>query len=264
LRDYYHKRKACEDGFSLRAFSSNTGLRSPNYFKLVMDGDRNLTSEMAVRFAESCGLTGEARDYFCALVAFNQAKSAKERQRCYELITRFAQYRKTYTLDAAQAEYHSYWYIPAIRELVVRRDFSEDPHWIAHTLLPNISPAQAKSALKVLLKLGLLVRDPATGRLIQRDPLVETPEGPLGHHVVEYHRAMMALAADALDRVPRQEREIASLTLCLSEAQAANLKTELEELRQSLLQRYRADDGAERVVQLNVQMFPLSKRRSAP
>jgi len=262
LREYYERNKQRKSGYSLRAFSQVTGLRSPNYLKLVMDGDRNLTEPMALRFAEGCGLTGEAVEYFCELVAFNQARVARERELHYERLKRFTRFRKVHKLDAAQSAYHSEWYIPAVRELVARADFDEDPAWIAGTLLPPISAAQAKRALTVLLDLGLLVRD-AAGRLAQPEALVETPEGPLGHHVVEFHRAMMAHAAQALDLVPRADREIASLTLCLSAEQFEQLKGELSMFRSLLLQRYQANADAQRVVQLNFQMFPLSNARES-
>jgi uncharacterized protein (TIGR02147 family) len=262
LREYYEARRARRDGFSLRAFSRRVGLRSPNYLKLVIDGVRNLTPEMAIRFAEGCGLAGEALEYFCALVALNQAHSSRERDLHYGRIKRLRRYRKVYKLDAAQDAYHSQWYIPAIRELIARGDFEEDPKWIAKALLPSITPREAERALKVLCELGLLVRQRRTGRLVQSEPLVETQAGPLGHHLVSFHRAMMARAAEAIDRVPRDEREIASLTLCLSQTRMLELKTELERFRAELLQNYPADEVAERVVQVNFQMFPLSKKRS--
>jgi uncharacterized protein (TIGR02147 family) len=244
---------------SLRAFSRRVGLRSPNYLKLVMDGDRNLTPELALRFAEACGLSGDAVDYFCTLVLFNQAKSAKERDLHYGRIKSFRRYRDTHKLDLAQAAYHAEWYIPAIRELVVRADFVDDPKWIAKALLPAISAPQARKALAVLCELGLLVRD-ARGRLVQTEPLVGTGQGPLGHHVARFHRTMMQLAAESLDRVPREDREIGALTLCISDAQMRALKRDLERFEQELLQRYGAED-AERVVQVNFQMFPLSNRK---
>ena len=56
LRDYYLWGK--ERGrLSFRAFSRRAGLRSPNYLKLVMDGDRGITDAMATRFAAALGLT---------------------------------------------------------------------------------------------------------------------------------------------------------------------------------------------------------------
>ena len=257
LRAFYGHRKRSEYGFSLRAFSRYAGLRSSNYLKLVMDGDRNLSPEMAVRFAQACGLRGEAADYFCELVAFNQAKTAAERERAYARVRRFRGYRRVHKLDRAQEAYHSHWYIPAVRELVTSAEFREDSRWIARALSPAISPREAQQALDVLLELELLRRDD-DGELVQSELLVETPAGPLSHHVVSFHRAMMARATDALDRVPREEREIASLTLCLSQARMDELKTELQRIREELLQRYQSDAESTRVVQVNLQMFPLS------
>jgi len=88
--------------------------------------------------------------------------------------------------------------------------------------------------------------------------LVETPDRPLGHHVVKFHRTMMERAAEAIDNVPREQREIAALTLCLSESQLSRLKQELTRFRRALLQEYTSGPDATRVVQVNFQMFPLS------
>ncbi len=257
LRAYYERRKKEKRGISLRAFSRRVGLRSPNYLKLVMDGERNLSPELAVRFGEACGLSGEGLDYFCALVAHDQAKSASERALHHTRLRGFRRHRETHKLADAQASYHAHWYLPAIRELAARADFSDDPKWIARTLWPSITAPEARRALASLLELGLLARD-AQGSVVQAEPLVETKAGPLGHHVVSYHREMMRLGSESLERVPREQREIASLTLCLSPARAQQLKAELEQLENQLLQRYGSED-AEQVVQVNIQMFPLSR-----
>lgn len=258
LRDYYAWMKANDYGFSYRVFSRRAGISSPNYLKLVMDDQRNLSAEMAVKFAEVCGLDGSSADYFCELVAFNQAKTTSEKTRCYRNLARYRRYRKVYKLDRAQDAYYSQWYIPAIRELVTRGDFDEDPKWIARQLLPSITAKEAQKALSVLEELGMLVRD-EDGRLVQAEALVATDDHePLGIHVANYHVAMMERAAAAIDVVPREEREIASLTLCISEARLGELKDQLQRLRAELLQLYQPDEEAERVVQLNLQMFPLT------
>jgi uncharacterized protein (TIGR02147 family) len=261
LRALYAHNKQGEHAFSLRAFSKRAGLRSSNYLKLVMDGDRNLTPAVAPRFAAACGLRGQAADYFCDLVAFNQAKGADERTRGYARLQRFRRYREVHRLDKAQEAYHSHWYIPAIRELCARPDFREDPKWIGRTLLPNVAPADVRAALETLLELELLERT-EDGKLRQTESLVQTPDGPLGHHVVSFHRTMMERAAEALDVVPRNEREIASLTLCLSDAQLGELKQRLERFREELLHVFQSDADARRVVQVNVQMFPLTGREA--
>ena len=61
--------------------------------------------------------------------------------------------------------------------------------------------------------------------------------------------------------MPRDEREIGALTFCLSEARMHELKRELEAFREHLLQRYMKDERPERVVQVNLQMFPQNEKK---
>jgi len=258
LRAYYARKKAQKPGISLRAFSRRVGLKSPNYLKLVIDGDRNLTQALAVRFAEATGLHGEGVEYFCTLVAFNQARSAGERELHYARLREFRRYRETHKLGVAQDAYHAHWYVPAIRELVATRGFREDAAWIARTLQPRITPAQARAALKTLQALGLLTRD-AAGKLVQADVLLTTGQGPLGHHIVNYHRAMMERAADALDHVPREQREISSVTFGADDDALAEIKRKIVELRAEILQLATSRGTPRRVVQVSFQLFPLSR-----
>jgi uncharacterized protein (TIGR02147 family) len=257
LADHYAYAKAAEYGFSFRAFSQRAGIRSSNYLKLVIAGERNLSPEMAGRFAAGCGLRGDRAEFFCELVAYCQAVTLAERNRCYERLYRFRAFRAVHQLAKEQTEYHSHWYVPVIRELVRRSDFSEDPAWIAAQLEPAISPAQAKRALAILLELGLVQRT-EDGRLEQTSPLVTTGTGPLGHHIVNFHHMMLERAGDALDHSPRTERDISCLTLCVSASKLEEIKDRVRALRQELLQASELEDRPERVVQVNFQIFPLS------
>lgn len=257
LRTLYARRKQLGRGFSHRAFARRAGLRSTNYLQLVMAGKRNLSAPMASRFADAFGLERDEAAYFCDLVAYNLAKTAAERARSHERLLRYRAYRDVHKLDHEQARYYAHWYLPAIREFVACDAFREDPKWIAAQLRPRITPAAAASAIKTLLTLGMLERDPA-GRLRQPTPLVTTGAGPLGHHVVAYHRAMLERASDALDNVARDEREISSLTLCTSDAMLRDLKQRIVQFKNELLQLAEQPGAAARVVQINFQLFPLS------
>lgn len=260
LRALFEHKKRTEYGFSHRALSRRAGLSSSNFLVLVMKGSRNVSTESAERLAGALGLAKREAEYFVELVAFNQAKTPAEKARCYERLGRFKGHREIYKLAAEQEAYHSAWYIPAIRELAAREDFDGDPSWIARTLQPRITVAQAKRALAVLEKLELLRRD-KKGRLRQSAPIVTTGVGPLAHHVVEYHRSMLQCASRALDEVPREEREISALTLCVSHEVMLQLKERIRELRRELLHLAEQEGQAERVVQINFQLFPMSRKK---
>lgn len=257
LHDYYVQMKAHGRGFSYRTFSRRAGLGSPNHLKRVMDGQRNLAPEMAARFAEALSLEGEAADYFVELVRFGQAKTSVERSRAYARLMTFSTYRKTRKLDLAHAEYHATWFIPAVRELAGRKDFEADARWIAERLWPPIKPAEAKLALDTLLKLGLL-RKQEDGRVVQAEPLITT--GPELHavHIANYHRAMMERAAAAIDLVPSDGRDISAVTVLVGPAGVKRIKEKLRRFRRELLELALSEVDAKQVLQLNLQLFPLS------
>ena len=259
LRDFYEERKRRGRGFSYRAFSKRAGLRSPNHLKRVIDGERGLPPQMAVRFADACGFEGDEAQYFCELAAFNQAQTTREKRARYEALCRHRGFRRAHKLDLAQAEYHAHWYLPAIRELAASRGFRADPAWIAKRLLPAISTREAKRALDTLQTLGLLVPD-AEGRLVQSEAVVSTGAETGGVHIVNYHRAMMHQAVEAVDLVPKAQRDISALTLCVSEDGLRELKQRVQEFRRELVGLEGADGGRGTVVvQVNVQLYPLTQ-----
>jgi len=262
LRDHYLLLKRRGRGFSYRAFSRRAGLSSPNYLKLVIDGDRNLSAPMAARFAAACGLAGEAATYFVDLVAFNQAASASERSAAYAKLTSFKRYRLAHRLEVAQAAYHSTWYLPAIRELAARHDFEAEPAWVAARLRPAITAAEARRALEVLFELGLLVDD-GCGGVKQGEPLVTTGPQTQGVHITSYHRMMLARASASIDEVPAEHRDVSSLTLCMGRDGVRRLKERIRRFRRELLELSALESDPREVVQVNFQLFPLTDCASA-
>jgi uncharacterized protein (TIGR02147 family) len=258
LRDYYAAKKSASRGFSYRVFSKRAGVASPNYLKLVIEGARSLSAKMAARFALACGLDADAQRYFVHLVTFNQAKTSTERAQAYERLTSFQRYRQAHQLDLAHAAYYSDWFMPAIRELVASRHFREDAEWIADQLIPPISPLQAQRALDTLCELGLLVRN-AQGELAQADTLVSTGPETRGLHIVAFHQAMTKRAMESIDLVPSPERDISSLTLCLGRGGLKELKERLQRIRREMLELSSMQSDPEQVVQINFQLFPLTR-----
>lgn len=256
LNDYYVQNKEARR-LSFRAFSRRAQLRSPNYLKLVIEGQRNLTNAMAVRFAEACHLDKVETEYFLALVAFCQAANLEERSLRYQELRRFQHYRSAFRLGVTEDTYHSRWYLPAVRELVATSVFREDPVWIAEVLRPQISVEEAETALEALLQLGLLGRDD-NGRLRQATVSVSTGRDRVRSlHLVNYHRTMLEHASSSLDRFPAQKRDIASVTLRLGPDGLHKLKARLQAFRRELMDLSDAEPEATQVVHVGMQMMPL-------
>lgn len=145
-----------------------------------------------------------------------------------------------------------------MRELAAAKAFRDDPEWIAAQLIPPISRREASEALEILLSLGLLRRN-ARGRLEQGESLVSTGPSTASVHVPNYHRAMMAKASGAIDAIPSDQRDISALTLCLSEDGLKKAKERVAQFRRELLGLSELEQNPNQVVQLNIQLFPLSR-----
>jgi uncharacterized protein (TIGR02147 family) len=256
LAAYYEHKKP--QGFSYRAFATAAGLGAPNYLQLVIQGRRNLTGDMARRFAETCGLGQDAADYFGTLVAFNQAADNEERHRHYQKLSGFRRYRRAQKLELGEAAYHSRGHLPAIRELARSASFREDPDWIAARLWPPIKPGEARQALDTLLELRLLERGP-DGRLRQAARVVSTGPETQGMHITNYHAEMMQRATAAMTLVPARERDISSLTLCLGSEGLERFKERIQAFRRELLELAESEPRPSQVVQVNFQLFPLTR-----
>jgi uncharacterized protein (TIGR02147 family) len=259
LRARYEAAKQTRRGFSFRRFSELAGLRSPNFLKLVMDGERNLGAETVPKVAEALALDASEAAFFGDLVAFAQAESAVEKNRAFERLAASRRFRAARRIDGMLMSYLSHWYYPAIRELAARSDFQEDPKWIAAELRPAITPAEAKAALRTLLELGLLVHDPASGRIARGEPTLTTEHEVRALGAGNFHRQMLERAAAAIEDVPRELRDLAALTVCVSPETAALVKQRIHQFREALTELCDADTRGAVVYQLNVQWFPLSR-----
>lgn len=260
LGEYYKKRKQESRVFSYRAFARRCGLRSPNHLKRVIERERNLSDEAALSYMDAIGLEGDAGQYFCELVRFDQAKTRKERDSSYQRLTQYRGYRKAHGLDASHHRYHSTWYIPAIREMLPLTGFKPEPKWIAKQLVPTISEKEAAEALDVLEELGMITRE---GGVIERsDRVVSTGPETSGLHIVNYHAAMMEKAIQSIDAVAREHRDISGVTLCLPAGAIPKLKERIRDFRKEVLAMEASEGEGDAVVQLAVQLFPLTKSQA--
>jgi len=258
LAAYYQAAKRTRPSFSFRLFSKLAGLRSPNFLKLVIDGERNLGADSVARFTQALGLEGADAEFFSDLVAFGQAQTLAEKNRAFERIAASRRFRAARRIDGELFAYLSHWYNPVIRELAARDDFQEEPRWIAAQLRPQISPAEAAEAMKLLLSLGLLVRDPSTGRVARGEPTLTTEHEVRSVGAAAFHRQMLERAAQSIDTVRGQERDLAALTVCVSAETVALVKQRIHQFREALTELCDADTKGSTVYQLNIQWFPLS------
>jgi uncharacterized protein (TIGR02147 family) len=258
LGDMFHYRKQSSRAFSYRFFSRKAGFASPNFLKLVIIGQRNLTSASVSKVAKGFGLKKQESQFFENLVFMNQATAHDEKNDYYRKMISIRGYTNIHTIEKAGYEYFSKWYYPVVRELIQFDGGRLTPRKIATTLNPEITVKEVEAALRLLEKLKLIRQD-RSGRWQASDRDITTGPEVASLSVINFHKEMLKLAAESIDRCAAEERDISGLTLSIRRESLPELKERLISFRRELLELAGYDDDPDSVVQINMQLFPLTK-----
>jgi uncharacterized protein (TIGR02147 family) len=260
LVDVAEALRAQNPSFSYRAFARMAGHSSPNYLQLIRDRKLSVREEAIPRLVAALGLRKREADYLRTLIGFDHAATHEEKDEAFRAILNNRRYRSIKTLTKAQYEYFAHWYMPVVRELVIHPDYPDDPAWIAKRIIPPISEAKARKAVELLQKLGLIRRSTHGGDWEQAERVISTPAQVLSLAVARYHADMIRLGAEAIGRFKSADRDIRSVTLGLTPKGYREVKARMQAFWKELLayaEMQRAPDG---VYQINMQMFPMSRR----
>ena len=259
LKDMFCFRKWKDKHFSYRYFAGKSGFASPNYLKLVIDGDRNLTNGSIAKIAKGFKLKKQEREYFENLVFMNQAQDHEERDRYYRKMMSAKGYGRVQKLEKASYDYFSKWYYPVIREIIQLGNRRHTPLKIASLLEPNIKPKEAEKALKLLGELGLIRKD-EDGCWEQCDKVVSTGPEVKSLVIANFHREMMKLGAKSIDRFPADQRDISGVTISTKKENMEEIKKKIAAFREEILELACSDNDDDQVVQINIQAFPLTRQ----
>jgi len=257
LRDYYEFKKKTTAAFSLRFFAEKAGLSSHAHLKLAIDGKRNITKNTATKLIHGLGLENQRAAYFESLVFFNQATTDEDKKVYYAQLVKASPRSKLHKMDKAQLRIFKEWHHSAILEMVGLKDFRPIPDQISKRLRGLITPAQVTESLKLLLELGLLVKTANGYR--QSNPMITTDDEVQDVVVKMYHNQMLALSGKMLNDLPGTERDVSALTFGIKRSDFVNLKKHLQLMRKELLDFSAKVGEAEDVVQVNIQLFPLTR-----
>lgn len=258
LKDLFVENKLKNKKFSHRFLAKQAGFVAPNFIKLVMDGKSNLSEESIEKVGKAFKFNRDEMHFFKHLVLLNQAASSEERQIHAQEILRSKGYKKIHPLNEAQYNFYSNWYFVPVRELVGFPGFVEDPEWIANSITPAITAAQAMKALEELQKLGLLDRNPE-GKLIQSNKNLATLDEVTSTYIAQWHREMMKKASESIDLFSREKRDISSVTLGMSKESINKVKELTQKFRKELVELVAGDASCDAVYQLNLHLFPLAE-----
>ncbi len=257
LKDYYEEQKARFPAFSYRYFAKRAGFNSSGLYKDIVDGRTGITRSMILRFSKAMKLPKKQEEYFETMVYFNEAKTIEEKKLYFERMMRYYS-SKAFKVDADQYEYYAKWYYIAVRELLAIGNFNDDCEGIARSLNPTITKDQAKKAIEVLKKLGLIGKD-AHGYYKAIEKILTTGSDVKPLYVANFQKSMMDMAKEAIDRHRAEHRNISTITFSVSKEAFDEISSEIDSCRKRILGIIDKSNNEDRVCQLNMQLFPLTR-----
>jgi uncharacterized protein (TIGR02147 family) len=258
LRDYYEAKRATRKEFTHRHIAQAIGFKSTGTFAQILQGKTNISPQTLARFVEFLELKKDEGAYLELLVLFNQAKGHTEKKRYFERIITFPK-SNLKQVDATQYAFYEKWYYSVIRELLAFHPFVDDYRELGRLLEPPITTAEAQKAIKLLLELKLIKRN-ENGFYEKSDPIITSGYDTRSLAVNQFIIETLDLAKVALDQLPREERSLSALTLSLPEDGYAMIEEKVKVFRRELLELARNCADPKRVIQVNFQIFPVTRK----
>jgi len=247
--------------FSHRNFAKKAGLGSFSYLRMVIKGERNLSSQSIIQFAKGLGLNKKETAYFEALVLYNQARSREERDHHFEQLLNLKPRVKTKGLALDAYEYVSKILYVVLREMAALPEFHEDPYWISQALRYLIKPTEVPGAIALLERLKLLKRT-KEGKLKHSGTTLETMPQTSSVEVVKFHREILAETRSMALTSDREARDITSITLPIAQKDLPAIKEILKKCREEIVQRVnQGSRDYHEVFHINMQLFPITRTK---
>lgn len=257
LQDYFEEQKKMRAVFSHRFFAAKAGFSSSSYCLNVIRGRFNLTAKSIDKIAKAMNFEPLQKSYFEALVQYNQADQVDKRETAWEQILEIRKQVEFTHLTNREHAYFSKWYYPVIRECAVSGQWNGDYLKLARLLDPQISTDEAREAIKNLVEWGLLRKIDGSHYEETAQMLDATGVAPIALRTIR--REYIQHAIGAVDSKPKQERFAAFTTLAMSESSYDYAVSVLEEARKKIISRAANDSNVERVYEMMLVAFPMSK-----
>jgi uncharacterized protein (TIGR02147 family) len=259
LQDLIRSKKEKQGSYSIRLLSMKAGIKSPGFLSMVLNNKRNITTELAERIADALGLNKKERQYFLLMVEYTHTKRIDSKHEILQQMLTLSRSSPVRNLLPEQFEFYDKWYYSVIRELIEVIDVTDsNTDLIAEHFDPVLKTREVRQALDILTKLKLIHKNDR-GQYKRNDTLISCGDGVRSVVIPKYQSEMIGLADAALKRLPHEQRDYSTVTLSIDYDAFSKIKESCNRFRKEILDIAGKVDTPDRIVQVNIQCFPVSK-----
>lgn len=261
LRDFYELEKSLDASFSYRVFASAVDIDASLLLK-ILQSKRHLSDTSVEAIIAFFNFKEGKSEYFREMVAYGKAKTPEAIRKHFETLQKMRPSRSR-MLDEARYRYFQQWYYPVIRSALDVWEYygEQDAAPLGNSCVPKLTATQVTTAVEALLQLGLAEKRP-DGRIVPSDAHVRTQDHWLSASISEYQKTVTELARQSIENIPKENRDISTLTMALDSSKIEQIRTILAEARKSIVNVVNSmpAEQCDSVFQLNFQMFPMMKK----
>lgn len=257
LNDYYNYRKKESRHFSLRSFGRMVSIDA-SYLSKILKEQRHISTRSIDLVSNYLKFTGARKRYFKNLIEFNKSSSEESKREIFEKLLSMRS-NHTKNLDESQFAYYQKWYYTALRNLLEFYPFYEGDDYgkLGAQLSPPISASSAKNSINLLKTLNLIKKDDS-GRYVLTDYSISSGESWNSLAVADFQQETIKLSYESLKRHKKEDRDISTVTMNITEDEFSLISDLIKNLRSNVISVANKVEKPDRVMQLNIQMIPLS------
>ena len=277
LKDVYEYRRQTEStglrAYSYSAFSAAADIKSPNYLKLIIEGRRNLSDDMIIRFARALRLQKNENDEFRALVRYGQATEPIERN---QFLKELADIRARRAFATGEISPQAWEKVPSwmgwvLYAMTDQKGVSFDADELYRLMRAKTSPEDVRLEMKRLMVNGDLKQLTSeetpdggiAGSVVKGRDLIDSPQELPVEMIRKLQAELIYLGIESLFRDSPKEREFGAMTIAMTQAEFEQVRFELRQVRKRIqkdLKMKREAGPGERVYQMNIQLFPVTDK----
>ncbi|MBF0433652.1 MAG: TIGR02147 family protein [Fibrobacteria bacterium] len=255
LNDYFDYLKKTR-GIILQDICDEVKDVTTGHLSAVLHGKNNISKRLITAFAKYCRLKKMETEYFKTMVAYNQKKKLEVKKASFDKLISF---RKScvYKVSTHSYQYYERWYHSAIRAMCEFMDIKDDYAGLAKMLVPSIRAHEAKNSLTLLSELEL-IEPGEDGFFRPTAKAIDSGVHDTSITVNNFMVSMLEKAKESIDKFGLSERMLSWNTVGLNQAGYDEIMKKIIEFRYEvgkIVQKHSAD----RVYQINIQAFPLTK-----
>jgi len=259
LKDYWEARYSFDKSFTKSFVCKMLGLpRTRSYFNDVING-KEVTDTFIERFVKLIGFNKAEARFFRVLVRFNQAANPDEREFYFDQLISLNR-TPTRIIDPKAYIFYNEWYHNVIRSLIdVLKVTETDYDELVKKIYPPVSSRKVKESLELLNELGM-IRIDENGYYRQTEKSITTGDAVQDELIKQYQIQCLELAEQSLIGKGDLPHNFHTNTISISHEGYKRLEKHLAQFMAEVRSLVHKDEfPADRVYQMNIQLFPCSK-----